>query len=219
VELESEWENMLAHQLPQLPPLVSFWDELPALFDWLEGKATIPVLQPLPRDDQEDDTWQPPSTVWNWGLGISLESIRFAAANHLCVELTVGGSRRVIEPYSLRRTKDGHLLVHGLRTEDRQHRSYRVDQIQKVQVLREPFRPVYQIEFTSTEPITSRSSPPRTRRLPTSRSDGRTCVVECPQCSRQFKRKIAGTKLRPHKDRHGADCPSRIGIQRGVDWD
>jgi hypothetical protein len=37
VELESEWENMLGHQLPALPPFGQFWGELAALFDWLEG--------------------------------------------------------------------------------------------------------------------------------------------------------------------------------------
>jgi predicted nucleotidyltransferase component of viral defense system len=28
-ELEAEWTNMLAHQLPQLPPLAQFFEELP----------------------------------------------------------------------------------------------------------------------------------------------------------------------------------------------
>ena len=34
-ELEAEWSNMLAHQLPDLPSLADFWDELPSLFEWL----------------------------------------------------------------------------------------------------------------------------------------------------------------------------------------
>ena len=36
-ELESEWSNMLAHQLPELPSLAEFWEELPLLFDWLHS--------------------------------------------------------------------------------------------------------------------------------------------------------------------------------------
>lgn len=36
-ELESEWSNMLAHQLPDLPPLTKYWEELPSLFDWLHS--------------------------------------------------------------------------------------------------------------------------------------------------------------------------------------
>ena len=39
-ELNSEWENMLGHQLPALPPLADFLAELPALFDWLAGAAS-----------------------------------------------------------------------------------------------------------------------------------------------------------------------------------
>ena len=37
-ELISEWENMLGHQLHALPPFEQFWNELPNIFDWLEGK-------------------------------------------------------------------------------------------------------------------------------------------------------------------------------------
>ena len=36
-ELESEWGNMLQHQLLQLPPFEHFWEELPDMFAWLEG--------------------------------------------------------------------------------------------------------------------------------------------------------------------------------------
>lgn len=37
-ELISEWGNMLGHQLQALPPFEQFWDELPNIFNWLEGK-------------------------------------------------------------------------------------------------------------------------------------------------------------------------------------
>lgn len=37
-ELISEWGNMLGHQLQVLPPFEQFWDELPNIFNWLEGK-------------------------------------------------------------------------------------------------------------------------------------------------------------------------------------
>jgi predicted nucleotidyltransferase component of viral defense system len=50
-ELRGEWENMLAHQLPALPPLETFWEELPGFFAWLEGTAQIeelPVIPPSP---------------------------------------------------------------------------------------------------------------------------------------------------------------------------
>jgi len=40
-ELISEWKNMLGHQLQTLPPFEQFWDELPNIFNWLEGKYTF----------------------------------------------------------------------------------------------------------------------------------------------------------------------------------
>ena len=49
-DLENEWVNMLAHQLPQLPPFASFWEELPALFEWLEGRLTREVLASAPAE-------------------------------------------------------------------------------------------------------------------------------------------------------------------------
>ena len=35
-ELAAQWDNMLAHQLPALPPLESFWRDLEPFFNWLE---------------------------------------------------------------------------------------------------------------------------------------------------------------------------------------
>jgi predicted nucleotidyltransferase component of viral defense system len=36
--LASQWENMLAHQVPHLDPYEKFWEELPDLFSWLYEK-------------------------------------------------------------------------------------------------------------------------------------------------------------------------------------
>ena len=42
-DLEGSWESMLVHQLPALPPVESFWAELPGFFSWLQGGAA-PVV-------------------------------------------------------------------------------------------------------------------------------------------------------------------------------
>jgi hypothetical protein len=52
-----------------------------------------------------------------------LETIRFAASNHLCVKLGYHGTQRIIEPYSLRRTQDGNLVLHAVRVDNREHRA------------------------------------------------------------------------------------------------
>lgn len=36
-KLESEWINMLSHQVPMLTPKEKFWQELPNMFAWLHG--------------------------------------------------------------------------------------------------------------------------------------------------------------------------------------
>jgi predicted nucleotidyltransferase component of viral defense system len=160
-ELESEWANMLGHQLPALPPLEQFIAELPDLFAWLHGEAEAPVLAPISGEADEDLTWTPPPVAATWQQGVPLEPVRFAATNRLCVALTYNGSGRLIEPYSLRRTEGGHLLLHAVRVDNHEHRSYRVDRIQRVEVTTQPFRPSYAVEFSSAGPM---AAPPTRRR-------------------------------------------------------
>lgn len=160
-ELESEWESMLAHQLPVLPPLAQFWNELEDLFAWLEGADVAPALAPLATAADEDPLWTPPATVDVWGTRVPLEEIRFAAVNHLCVELGYRGSTRLIEPYSLRRTRAGNLVLHALRHDTHAHRSYRVDRIESARATTIPFIPTYAVEFTAAGPL---AAPPQTRR-------------------------------------------------------
>ena len=148
-ELEAEWGNMLAHQLPQLPPFQQFWDELPALFGWLEGGAAPAEPAAIQAHAGEEAGWRPPATVWVWGTGAPIESVRFAAANRLCVELGYQGSRRIIEPYSLRRTRDGNTLLYAVKADTGEVRGYRIDRIESVKVTQRTFRPRYAVELTS----------------------------------------------------------------------
>ncbi|MFV1984351.1 MAG: nucleotidyl transferase AbiEii/AbiGii toxin family protein [Thiohalomonadales bacterium] len=61
-DIENDWENMLAHQLPVLPAFQKFWDELSDVFDWLFGTqekevlATVPILV----GGDIDESWRPP---------------------------------------------------------------------------------------------------------------------------------------------------------------
>ncbi|MBS0352242.1 MAG: nucleotidyl transferase AbiEii/AbiGii toxin family protein [Proteobacteria bacterium] len=55
-ELAAE-SNMLSHQLPTLPPLESFLNDLPALFDWLE-RNSLKELDSAPILGKNiDDSW------------------------------------------------------------------------------------------------------------------------------------------------------------------
>ena len=146
VELRSEWENMLAHQLRALPEFDHFWSDVPHLFAWLNGNDPVDALEPLPLGEDED-LWTPPPTFWSSGTGSRLEPIRFAAVNRLLVNLGYNGSNRLIEPYSLRRTRAGNVVLYGFRAEGGGIRSYRIDRIQSVTVTGNPFNPRYVVEF------------------------------------------------------------------------
>ncbi|GFP32674.1 hypothetical protein HKBW3S42_00980 [Candidatus Hakubella thermalkaliphila] len=165
-ELEAEWENMLGHQVPALPAFEQFWQELPELFEWLYHAVEKAVPPSIPLMGKAiDESWYPPAMAQAWHTPTPLEVIRSAAANRLCVDLTYQGSRRLIEPYSLRRTRDGNLLLYAVKHNTGEDRSYRVDRIQGAEVTKVPFTPRYIVELTSSGPI---SAPPTTRR--TSRS-------------------------------------------------
>lgn len=150
-ELEAEWQNMLGHQLPALPPVADFWAELPRLFEWLERETVAPTLEPVPADDREriDLRWTPGSTITTWGVGVPLETIRYAAANHLCVELGYKGTTRIIEPYSLRRSTAGKLLLYTTRVDNGELRVYRVDRIESAHVTTQAFVPRYRVELST----------------------------------------------------------------------
>ncbi|MEK6657253.1 MAG: nucleotidyl transferase AbiEii/AbiGii toxin family protein [Nitrospirota bacterium] len=159
-ELETEWENMLGHQVPVLPLFEQFWRELPQLFEWLYRAVVKPAPSVMSAMGYAVDTaWHPPAMAQAWHISAPLEAIRFAAANRLCVDLTYQGSHRLIEPYSLRRTQEGNLLLYAVKHDTGEDRSYRVDRIQGAQITKIPFTPRYVIEFTSSGHI---SAPPTT---------------------------------------------------------
>lgn len=162
-ELQAGWSDMLAHQLPQLPPFESFWDELPAVFAWLlqdERPAMRPMLS-VPTAVGLDPTWRAPALARSWaslGTRAPLEAIRFAAANRLCVELDYRNeqgrrSSRVIEPYSLRRSAAGDLLLMAVRADSGEPRSYRLERIHNATVTRRVFAPRYAVELTDGGPL------------------------------------------------------------------
>lgn len=229
IELESEWETMLGHQLPALPQFAQFWEDLPAVFEWLHGRSEKVVRPSLQLATANlDDTWRAPAMSHVWGMAAPLEIIRFAAANRLCVDLQYQGSHRIIEPYSLRRTRDDHLLLYAVKHDTGESRSYRVDRIQGASVTRTSFVARYLVELTPVGPI---SAPPTSRSgsLSGSFAGGRPSatlhtatrsragvgpkyVFECPVCGKRFTRGSYSASLNSHKDKNGYPCPGRNGI-------
>lgn len=222
-ELESEWANMLGHQLPALPPLAPFLEELPTLFGWLEGTIVFEELPPTTYAPDEDQDWSPPATAATWRTGIPLEAVRFAATNHLLVELRYQGSARLIEPYSLRRSRAGRLLLHAERADGTGHRTYGIDTIEGIRVTTTPFRPRMPIEFSSRghlhAPLQSRSAggyPAAVRPARARTSVGPMHIYQCTRCGREFQHTRRNSTLGKHKTPYGTLCPGRRGTYLGM---
>lgn len=151
VELEAEWKNMLGHQLPALPDFQAFWDALPELFAWLDG-TPAPALALLPVRSDVNRAWVAPPTIRLWPTGAPLELVRFAGRNRLCVEMSYRDeqgrrSERVIEPYSLKQTKAGDLVLYAVDVAKDAIRSFRTDGIQRLRPTNRQFTPRYRVEF------------------------------------------------------------------------
>lgn len=151
-EIALEWENMLGHQLPQpLPPFTEFWNGLDPFFAWLGGERPRVPLRRAEFGKDLDPTWTPPRAITSWRRGVPIETIRYAGANRLKIEINYRAAEgrsgpRIVEPYSLRRTQDGNLVLFVVNDHD-QLRSYRVDRIAAVRPTTTPFTPKFVVEF------------------------------------------------------------------------
>ena len=150
-EMQSDWAAMLSHQLPE--PLVTFsqfWDELEQVFNWVNGQNTVSQL-PRAQLGDLDQTWTAPRASISWQRGLPIHLLRYAAVNRLKVEIDYRPEKgrsgpRFVEPYSLRRTRDGKLVLFVVNAE-RSLRSYRIDRIAGIRPTAIPFIPRYQIEL------------------------------------------------------------------------
>jgi hypothetical protein len=176
--------------------------------------------------------------VHAWGAqASSLEVIRFAAANRLCVQLDYtkeSGERSAptIEPYSVRRTSAGDLLLFGVKADSGESRSYRLDRIRSATVTRQPFHARFTVELTGSGPLAapplertrspaavpSFSFPAATRTLSRPRQAkpagafGAKYSFECTVCGKKFTRSTYDATLNPHKNKEGWPCPGRVGF-------
>ncbi len=227
-ELQGGWANMLAHQLPALPPLDVFWDVLPDFFVWLEGgeAPSTPAVYTLATGETvlRDRTLRLslPSRALS-----ALEIIRFAASNRLRVELDYNGSTRRIEPYSLRRTSDGNIVLHAVNADKGEHRSYRVDRIAGARATNQTFVPRHEIELTPDLPLQIKLAAERSpsplfagvQALRTPRPSSQTTglaepiyVYECSHCGKRLNRRTQSSQLNAHKNKHGTPCFGRLGL-------
>lgn len=223
------WEHQLGHQLQALPPFDAYWDELSSFFAWLEHPEFAPVaeLPAIPSQYAgEVTTVALPTGSPQFN---ALERVRFAAVNRLCVELDYrkeNGQRStyLIEPYSLRTTAEGNLLLYGVKLPTAEIRSFRTDRVIDATITRQPYTPRYSVDFIPEGPVrlsarqmssTSLTLPKRHSSV-TTRGIGRTrksafgggakYVFRCSICGKQFTRSTHNSQLKPHKNKRGYHC-------------
>ncbi|MXW32753.1 MAG: nucleotidyl transferase AbiEii/AbiGii toxin family protein [Rhodothermaceae bacterium] len=147
-ELECTWVPMLRHQVQELPPIESYFNALPEFFDWLESGAP-PSLSAIEKMTAGEVVVREPtmSLPVKRTTQSYLESIRFAAVNYLYVDLQYKQSIHRIEPYSLRRTEDGDLVLHAISVTNGEHCRYEIDQIHGATITQQAFVPRYLVEL------------------------------------------------------------------------
>lgn len=149
--ISERWESMLGHQLP--PPLItldSFWNKLPEVFDWLEGRSKIIALKPAEWGSDKSVILNPTSVNFA-RAGFDINLLRYCAFNRLKVELYYEPENgevgwKFVEPYSLRRTQDGNILLYVVNLEG-SLRSYRLDRIHSIRASNVSFVPRFKVEL------------------------------------------------------------------------
>jgi hypothetical protein len=224
-ELRTEWEHMLARQLPNLPKLDDLLFRLPGLLHWIdEPTAVLPEMALVSAPTLAGESPVAATGIQYWGNALPLEVIRFAGGNRLLIELVYDGSRRLVEPYSLRQSSAGNLLLYGWEQGATHVKAFTIAKMREVRSTNIAFQPRYRVEFTSAEPL---SAPPtaasmpgvshsehrpqqRRRRQPTAL--GPTYMFVCPYCQKQFRHSKNNSTLRRHKTPDGLwDCSGRRG--------
>lgn len=225
-EIISEWTNMLAHQLPALPLVEAMIARLGAALTWLNppSQATVaaavptPALTRLPSSPVETVLAPAPSSVW--GAPVALETVRFAGANRLLVEFIYSGKLRTLEPYSLRRSSRGNLLLYGWELQSSQIKCFDVVKMSGLRTTNRTFAPRFAVELTGIGNLDAPIPPTRTRTFRRTSASGRAgpaYVFRCPVCGKEFRHRRNDGSLRRHRMTSGGPyCPSKRGYLERV---
>jgi len=210
-ELEPQWGNMLAHQLPSLPPMRAFWSDLPLFFDWLHGELKIEEPSKLESCYINGEILQPKVEFFN--NHSILSKIQYAASNRLCIKLGYDGKERVVEPISFRTASNGNKLFYAYQHQVDHPKAYKLDEIESVVLTNLPYTDEkYPVEITPTGTI---SMPLLDRKKKSGMRLSKPILpykLQCPVCHKVFRRKsMSNRKLNNHKDQYGNICSGKYG--------
>lgn len=223
-ELEPQWKHMLAHQLPQLPPIESFWADLEPFFDWLYGQLQTERLVSI--SDKDESIFQPGRVANAYSANSMLHKMQFAAANRVCVELKYNSKKRTVEPISFRTSGDGNRLFYGYERDANHPKAYSLSKIESIEITNLSYTEKYPVEINASGRV---SMPPIRRSTKIASRDAAKPRIartrghapipkhryECPYCHKRFRRSKMNSRLNKHKDKNGLPCYGKTGIYKG----
>jgi hypothetical protein len=146
-DLRGDWGNMLSHQLPALPALDTLLARLEEVLGWIDAREPSPAPVAVHKLAAGEQLIAPRGGFY-WGGNQRLELVRFAGANRLKIAFTYNGTRRVVEPYSLRRKGSGNLLLYAWENGAASIKAFKTVEMFNVETTDEPFVPRYRVELT-----------------------------------------------------------------------
>ena len=115
-----------------------------------EGSGRSGLGAPWTRAGSARDVGLGGGSIEDLGMNAStLERIRFAAANRLCVDVGYEGDVQRVEPYSLRKARGGNVVLYACEAGSSECATYRTGGISEVEVTRQTFVPKYANELLS----------------------------------------------------------------------
>lgn len=160
-QLKANWENQLKHQLLILPSAESFYYDLrSALSWWIDEQSTEINLPPISNLMEEKimprAPFSEPATLKANKISgeqdYIIDQIRYAARNRLCIKIHYHNATHLVEPYSLRQSRTGNLLLYVYElqkeyTRTEEIKAYEIDEITNSEIIQQEFSPRYVIEL------------------------------------------------------------------------
>ncbi len=147
--LKANWDEQLAHQISNLPPVETFIEDLEdAIAWWLQPELAKPPLRSMP----EAIGRAPQRVFFPSASGTTMDRIRQAARNKLRVLISYKGSQRLVEAYSPRYPSTGNEILHVWEVKkdgetSEQPKSFKTHDITSVSVSNQSFIPKWRIEL------------------------------------------------------------------------
>lgn len=217
-ELEPQWANMLEHQLPKLPPLESFWEDVSPFFDWLHGSLNEERLVTTEKAGEMPLRF---GRVSYGRIEPILHKIQFSAASRVCIKMVYKNKERTIEPISFRTSSTGNRLFYGYERDSNQVKAFSISDIQSIEITNITYHEKFPVEINSSGAI----SMPPIRKQQSERSisitrprvtgSGLKYKFRCSVCGKLFSKTSHDPTLGEHKNKSGSKCFGRHGIFEG----